>query len=234
MFRPLRQFTLVSSLMALPLGAAAIEPVKHIAVYVQPYYDAAKTPEGRPRVAVAKKYDSLLSSSQAADIAAARDQILADSKLLTPMTLMVLAIRLYDVGLRDDSVFWFYAAKNRYVTVEEVLDVRSPALQQVEQATRDFATLAGPVINGYAFCDVKKQQAAQRRALEWVERHPYEALFLPQVPARPGDRQAKLQAALAKLRQLAQQEAQYLAKPENLARLAKTRQENGADKKFCW
>ena len=30
------------------------------------------------------------------------------------MTMMVLAIRLYDVGLRDDAVFWFYAAKDRY------------------------------------------------------------------------------------------------------------------------
>ena len=35
---------------------------------------------------------------------------------LTPMTIMVLAIRLYDVGLRDDAVFWFYAAKNRFAT----------------------------------------------------------------------------------------------------------------------
>lgn len=234
MFWPLQRFTLVSSLMALPLGAAAVEPVKHIAIYVQPYYDAAKTPGGTPRVAVAKKYDQLLSSNKTADIVAARDQILVEAQRLTPMTLMVLAIRLYDLGLRDDSVFWFYAAKNRYVTVEEVLDLRSPALQQVEQATRDFATLAGPVINGYAFCDVKKQQAAQKKALEWVEKNPYEALFMPQVPARPGDRQANLKSALEKLRKSVQQEAQYLADHENLARLATTRQENGADKKFCW
>ena len=37
------------------------------------------------------------------------------------MTLMVLAIRLYDVGgCRDDAVFWFYAAENRYLTLEDV------------------------------------------------------------------------------------------------------------------
>ena len=36
---------------------------------------------------------------------------------------MVLAIRFYDVGLRDDAVFWFYAAKDRYLTLDEVVDV---------------------------------------------------------------------------------------------------------------
>ena len=88
------------------------------------------------------------------------------------MTLMVLAIRLYDVGLRDDAVFWFYAAKNRYFTLAGVADVRTPQLAQVEDAVRNFAVLAGPVINGYAFCDVANQQKQQAKALQWVTDHP--------------------------------------------------------------
>ena len=47
-----------------------------------------------------------LASNKRSDILAARDRILADPKVVTPMTMMVLAIRLYDVGLRDDAVFW--------------------------------------------------------------------------------------------------------------------------------
>ena len=48
------------------------------------------------------------------------------------MTMMVLAIRLYDVGLRDDAVFWFYVARARYITLEDVLDVsaREPCVGQ--------------------------------------------------------------------------------------------------------
>lgn len=40
------------------------------------------------------------------------------------MAMMVLAIRLYDVGLRDEAVFWFYAAKERYIVMSEVLNVK--------------------------------------------------------------------------------------------------------------
>jgi len=92
--------------------AQAAEPVRQIGIYVQPYYEAAREPGGTPRVAVGRSFDGLASNSHE-DIVAIRDSIIRDPKRLTPMTMMVLAIRLYDVGLRDDSVFWFYAAKDR-------------------------------------------------------------------------------------------------------------------------
>jgi hypothetical protein len=82
------------------------------------------------------------------------------------------------VGLRDDSVFWFYAAKDRYLTLAEVVDVATGGLAQVEQAVRDFATLAGPFINGYAFCDVANRQAIRAKALDWVEKNTDEAVFM--------------------------------------------------------
>jgi len=140
--------------------AQAAEPVRQIGIYVQPYYEAAREPGGTPRVAVGRSFDGLASNSHE-DIVAIRDSIMRDPKRLTPMTMMVLAIRLYDVGLRDDSVFWFYAAKDRYLTL---VDVATGGLAQVEQAVRDFATLAGPFINGYAFCDVANQQAIRAKA----------------------------------------------------------------------
>ena len=225
----------VASLLACaPLATAAADPVKHVGVYVQPYYEAAQSREGKPRVAVGRAFDERLASNRREDVAAVRDAIRADPQVITPMTLMVLAIRLYDVGLRDDAVFWFYAARDRYVTVAEVLDVRSPQLAQVEDAVRNFATLAGPVINGYAFCDLAKQRETRAKALDWVEKNPYRALFMEQLPARAGDRRTNLSAALEKLKGGARQEASYLANAENVKAFKAARKENAADEKFCW
>lgn len=224
---------LAAGQLAAPAAHAA-DAVTHIGIYVTPYYEAARDAGGTPKVAVAKAYDALLASARADDIARVRDDIAKNNALLTPMTLMVLAIRLYDVGLRDDAVFWFYAAKNRYFTLDGVADVRSPQLAQVEDAVRSFATLAGPVINGYAFCDVANQQKIAARALQWTIDNPYKALFLPQVPARPGDRAQNLDRAVANMRANVAKERDYLAKPENVAQLKQQRKDNGADRRYCW
>lgn len=220
--------------MAVGPGARAAEPVRHVGIYVTPYYESAAEPGGTPKIAVAKAYDARLASNRADEIARVRDDIARDNALLTPMTLMVLAIRLYDAGLRDDSVFWFYAAKNRYVTLDGVADVRTPQLAQVEDAVRNFAVLAGPVINGYAFCDVANQQKQAARALQWTIDNPYRAVFLPQVPARPGDRAQNLARAIEGLRENVAREREYLSKPENVATLKAQRRDNGADARFCW
>ena len=223
---------LALSVLAAP--SAAAQPVRQIGVYVTPYYEAAKDLGGRPRVAVGKAFDEPLASNKREDIAAVRDAIRAQPDVVTPMTMMVLAIRLYDVGLRDDSVFWFYAAKDRFVTVAEVLDIRSPSLAQVEQAVRDFATLAGPAINGYAFCDLGRQRRTRAQALEWVEKNPYKALFMQQIPARPGNREFNLKAALGKLKDGARKEAAHLDDAANVTRFKAERKANAADEKFCW
>jgi hypothetical protein len=127
--------SILLAVSALLPAAQAAEPVRHIGIYVQPYYESAADRNGRPRVAVGKAFDEKLASNRREDVASVRDAIRAQPQMVTPMTLMVLAIRLYDVGLRDDAVFWFYAAKDRYVTVAEVLEVRSPSLAQVEEAS---------------------------------------------------------------------------------------------------
>lgn len=222
------------ALALLPGIAAAQHQVRYIRIDVLPYYEAGPTRQDRPRVAVFNGHDGKLASNRRDDVAAVRDAILAEPALATPMTLMVLAIRLYDVGLRDDAAFWFYAAKDRFATVAGVLDTSSAALAKVEEATRNFALLAGPVINGYAFCDIARQKEQRRRALEWVAENPYQALFLEQIPARPGDRRANLERALAALRAQAKEEAAHLEAPGNAAKLAAARRADGADRKYCW
>jgi hypothetical protein len=213
--------------------AHAAEPVRHIGIDVQPYYEAARERGGTPRVAVGRSFDAL-ASNRREDILAVRDAIVRDPKRVTPMTLMVLAIRLYDVGLRDDSVFWFYAAKDRYLTLSEVVDVGAGGLAQVEDAVRSFSTLAGPIINGYAFCDVANQQAIRAKALDWVEKNPYEAIFMERLPAKNSNRPQALVEAHALMRDNAAKERAYLQDPANAAKLRADRVRNGANDKYCW
>jgi hypothetical protein len=210
------------------------KPVKQIDIYVTPYYVSATTLDGHPKVAVNTSFDTQLSSNKREDILAVRDAIQAQPKLITPMTLMVLAIRLYDVGLRDDAVFWFYVAKNRYISMTDVVDIQAPPLAGVDDAMGSFATLAGPFINSYAFCNVAKQHEAAVKSIGWVEQHPYEALFWEKLPALPGDRTQNLQKSIQTLKGNAQKEQAYFADPKNLQDFNKTRQENHVPEQYCW
>jgi len=209
-------------------------PIKFIGVFISPFYYSAQTPDGHPVVHVAKAFDDQLTSNKREDILAVRDAIQAQPKLITPMTLMVLAIRLYDVGLRDDAVFWFYVAKNRYLSMAGVLDVKSPVLAQAENAIRDFVVLAGPFLNSYAFCDLSKQREANMNSIVWVEQHPYEAVFMAQLPALPGDRAENLKKAIVDIKARAQKEAQYFYDLKNLDEFVRKRKENHVPEQFCW
>ena len=218
---------------AFSLSAAQAEPVRQIGIFVQPYYEAAREPGGTPRVAVGRSFDGL-ASNRREDILGIRDRIVKEPKLVTPMTLMVLAIRFYDVGLRDDAVFWFYAAKDRFLTLDQVVDVGAGGLAQVEDAIRSFSTLAGPIINGYAFCDIANQQAIRAKALDWVEQNPYEAIFMERLPAKQSNRRQGLVEAVATLRASAAKEAAYLKDAANAAKFRADRARNRVDEKYCW
>jgi hypothetical protein len=150
------------------------------------------------------------------------------------MAMMVLAIRLYDAGLRDDSVFWFYVAKERYIVMSEVLDVKTQALAQADDAVRNFATLAGPVINGYAFCDLARQKELHAKAIAWVVENPFEVMFMARAPALPGDRAENARRAIANVKERAARESAYFDDAKTREAYYATRKRNEADVKFCW
>jgi len=215
-------------------AAFAAEPVRRIEVYVQPYYEAARTPDAPPRVSVGPTYDDLLASMKKEDIVKARDMIEADPRVVTPMTMIVLAIRLYDMGLRDDAVFWFYAAKARYITLEDVIDVRMSGLIAPGEAVRSFAVLSGPTINGYAFCDPAKQHAVNIKAIEWAEAHPYSVLSMAQLTGKDGDRRANLKKSMSEQKAAAERERARFDDVKFAEEFAAARKKNEADEKFCW
>lgn len=229
-----KPMAVAAALLAFAGTAYATEPVRHVGIYVEPFYRSAETPGGRPIVAVGKQYNDLLASNRREDILAARDLIAANPKRVTPMILMVLAIRFYDVGLRDDAVFWFYAAKDRFIVMSEVLDVKTRLLAQAADAVGSFAVLAGPIINGYAFCDLAKQTELHAKAVAWVESNPYEVMFMAQLPALPGDRAANHTRALANAKERAAKERAYFDDAKTREAFYATRKKNDMDAKFCW
>jgi len=92
----------------------------------------------------------------------------------------------------------------------------------------------GPVVNGYAFCDIEKQKSIAKSALKWTIDHPYTALLNPEIPALPGDRRDNFRKAFNELMdELAKEEA-YLDAMPNVESIKKQRRENGADVKYCW
>ena len=212
----------------------AAEPVKQVNIYVEPFYRSPRSAGEPPRVAVGARYDALLASSRREDILAARDIVTADPKTVTPMTMMVLAVRLYDVGERDEAVFWFYAARDRMLILTEVAVPHAAPLAQALDAVRSFSTLAGPVINGYAFCDLKNQQAIRARALDWVAANPYQVMFMQQLPARAGDRATLAAAGLRVARDNAAKEHAYFEDEANRTGFYATRKQNDMEAKFCW
>jgi len=83
--------------------------------------------------------------------------------MIAPITLMTVAARAYDLGLKDDAVFWFYAGKNRFLTFARVIDIKDEMFRETESANAAFLQLVGNVVNPYAFCGLAKQRDAAAR-----------------------------------------------------------------------
>jgi hypothetical protein len=153
--------TAVGLLMA--SGAVAAEAIKRIDIFVQPYYASADGADGPPTVAVGDTYSVLLASTDKNDVVTARDKVIAGPQLVTPMTMMVLAIRLYDFGLRDDAAFWFYTAKDRFITLARVVDIDAAGLGGVRDAIKSFAAPSATVQYGSVRC-TSTRRGSYRRA----------------------------------------------------------------------
>lgn len=237
MMRNLAAFALFAAMSASPALAQEDERETWIPVYITPYYMAAETRDGTPRVAVNNGLNELLASNKPEDILAGRDLVLSDPRTVTPFSLMTLGIRLYDVGLRDEAVLWFYIGKYRAITlVEAVTFTRGPMSDGVMDAVGSYHVLAGPYINGYAFCDPEKQARINTAAIDWVEANPYLTIHAPGLAERvkPGGIEANIAKSIASIREAGAREAAQMADPAFREEFMAKRKANGMDVKFCW
>ena len=215
-------------------SAPVAKRVYQLSVDLRPYYLGGLGIGLPAQVAVDPDYDALLSSGRSSDIRRAAAGIEAKPELVKPQTMIALALRLYDVGLRDDAVFWYYAARDRFLTMEAVLDMRSLRLTRVAEAVDSFIEALGAPMDGYAMCDVARHQEREDRAIAWVAAHPYKVLGYGDLPAQSEDRNAALANAVGKLREMSAHNQALLAKPEVQAQLADARRKMQADTRFCW
>ena len=86
------RITIASLALLISNSCFAQEQVKHIGVFVEPYYRAAANAAGTPQVAVARAFDARLSLNEPTKIKEVEAEIRANPDLITPMTLMVLSI----------------------------------------------------------------------------------------------------------------------------------------------
>ena len=243
----IRPALLLSALLAAPvLGsaqaapvpasapAAAVPPVVQLGVDVPPYYVAGARFGEPPKVAVDPAVDKLLSSSKREDIQQAVLAIAAKPDLVKPETLIALSMRLYDVGLRDDAVFWYYAGRDRFLTMEQVLDMRSLQLIHSTEVIESFIRAAGPAMDGYAYCSVAQQAEHEDQAIAWVATHPYKILGYTELPAIGEDRNAALANAVNHLRDASRKKKALLADPKTLGELLAARERSHAHERYCW
>lgn len=216
---------LLGGLLSARPGAAQQAPMP---VYVTPFYDS----EG-PVVRVGP-FSRELAAATPATIEAVVTALRQRQATLPALTMYVAAVRLYDLGRRDEAVYWFYCAQYRARLFQGALDEQrvgglgAPAFE-LRAAHNAFNQLAGEYINGYAGCDPPRWRATVLRVQQENQRAvPPLATIYPQIafqaPAEWAARNADVNQGLSKLAGFIQ---------ENTASMRTARAQNGANKRFC-
>ncbi|MBF0751139.1 MULTISPECIES: hypothetical protein [unclassified Pasteurella] len=204
------------------------EPVKSIDIYVKPYYSAEK---GKAQnVFVHKQIDPMLRENTLKGYQSAVKFVEENSARISPITLFTLSARAYDLGLRDDAVKWFYRGQNRLITALYVLDLPKATVAE----NTGFSQVVGQFVNPYAFCDLNKQRQLAKEAVDWVIAHPYEIIFMKELPTKFQDRKIALKEAEEKLKDRLKAQDEFFADPQNKAKWQKERLENHVNERFCW
>lgn len=120
------------------------------------------------------KHSKELKTNDPNELLKTAEKIRADIDNTNIETLYVLSVRLYDLGKKDESFYWFHTAKGRARVFVETLDKQkvggmgSPAFE-LKQLFNSFNQLAGTYINGYGFNDLEKGMAIMGKVREEVK-----------------------------------------------------------------
>ena len=134
-------------------AAQTITDPAHIEIYVTPYYN----PKG-PAVDVGPFSNGLAAKSES-EFLATISKMKSSWETLNFPEVYVASIRLYDLGFRKESIYWFYSAQYRgrlfatLIDQEKMGSIGNPGFE-LFQAQNAFQQLVGPYINGYAFGNI--------------------------------------------------------------------------------
>jgi hypothetical protein len=149
-------------------------------IYVTPFYDfnGLKISVGEYSMKLARA-DAKTIIQLSADLKKEKDKLRAEVMYVT-------AIRLYDLGQKDEAVYWFYTAQYRARLFSSTLDkekvgsIGSEAFE-LKQAYIAFNQLAGEYINGYAFGELQKVEKTLTKVIEEGKSLPKLGEIYPQV-----------------------------------------------------
>ena len=136
----------------LAVGQTITDPA-HIEVYITPYYNSKG-----PAIDVGP-FSSGLASKNETEFVATIWKMKQSWDTLNFPEAYVAAIRVYDLGFRKESIYWFYSAQYRGRLFASLIDrdkmgsMGDPGFE-LFQAQNAFQQLVGPYINGYAFGDI--------------------------------------------------------------------------------
>lgn len=129
-----------------------------IPFYAEPYY------RYKPLKVNIGKYSDELRTSDTAELMALVNTIQNNIDSVSIEALYILSLRLYDLGKKDESFYWFHTAKTRAKIFSDMLDpkwigtIGSVAFER-KQLFISFNQTVGIYINGYGFNDVEKGAA---------------------------------------------------------------------------
>ena len=176
-------FLVVVVCSGLVAGQTITDPA-HIDVYVTPYYDSKG-----PAVDVGPFSNGLAAKSES-EFLATISKIKQSWETLNFPEVYVAAIRLYDLGFRKDSIYWFYSAQYRGRLFATLIDQNKMgsignAGFELFQAQNAFQQLVGPYINGYAFGDIDQLVPIIERVQREGKVVPELTKIYPRVTFRP-------------------------------------------------
>lgn len=133
--------------------AALADDASRISGYVLPYYNS-----NGPVIKIGPFSSGLAARSERTFVSTVLQMKKQWNRLSFP-ELYVAAIRLYDLGYRNEATYWFYSAQYKGRQFAMLVDQRrlgnigDPGFE-LYHAQDAFFEVAGPVINGYAFGDI--------------------------------------------------------------------------------
>src|SRR5262252_4106724 len=146
-------FLVVALAVTQPLVGQTVSDPARIEVYITPFYNSKG-----PAIEVGPWSKGLSAKSEPEFVATISKMKQSWNTLRFP-EMYVASIRLYDLGFRKESIYWFYSAQYRgrlFATLidQEKMGSIGNAGFELFQAQNAFQQLVGPYINGYAFGDI--------------------------------------------------------------------------------
>ncbi|MFZ1018114.1 MAG: hypothetical protein WAN39_09605 [Candidatus Cybelea sp.] len=221
------RFSAAPFLVAALLATAPAGDPGTIGAYVTPYYNSSG-----PVIKIGK-FSSGLASKVPGQFVATIVRMKQQWSTLNFVELYVGAMRLYDLGYRNEATYWFYTAQFRGRQYAALVDpnklgsIGSPGFE-LSHAQDAFFQLAGPNINGYAFGDVDGLRKIVAEVESQNRTVPDMGAMYPGVAfvhkAQWPQKNAAVEAGLAKL-------ADYLSTQKS--QIAQERVQNGTQARFA-